>query len=49
MFYIQDLRVWMRCEAQLRSEAMRTGLYAERASEVATKQIAKRVSPDIIK
>ncbi len=42
---VQDLRVWMRCEAQPRSEARRTNLYVERAPEVATKQIAKRVSP----
>ncbi len=35
----------MRCEAQPRSEARRTDVYVERASEVATKQIAKRASP----
>ncbi len=46
MTHQQDLRVWMRCEAQPRSEVRRTNLYVERAPEVATKQIAKRVSPD---
>ena len=35
----------MRCEARLRSGARRTIMYVERAPEVATKQIAKRVSP----
>ena len=36
----------MRCEAQPRSEVRRTSVYVERAPEVATKQIAKRVSPE---
>ncbi len=37
----QDLRVWMRCEAQPRSEARRTNLYVERAPEVATSCFSK--------
>ena len=36
----------MRCEAQLRIEAIRTDVYVERELEVATKQIAKRESPE---
>ena len=46
-FAIQKFHVWMRCEAQLRSEARRTDLYAERAPEAATMQIAKREIPAI--
>ena len=38
----------MRCEAQLRIEAIRTDVYVEREPEVATKQIAKRESPESI-
>ncbi len=38
----------MRCEARPRSEARRADVYVERAPEAATKQIAKRVSPEYI-
>ncbi len=41
----QDFRVWMRCEAQLRSEARSRRGGIERAPEAATEQIAKRESP----